>query len=81
MLNDWKIVKNADMPEEVWNFLKTERFFGMVIPKEYGGRGFSALAHSTVVLKIATRSISAAVNTMVPNSLGPGELLVTLWHR
>lgn len=77
MINDWQIVNNdRDMPKEVWDYLKKERFFGMVIPKEYGGMGFSALAHSTVVMKLATRSISVAVNTMVPNSLGPGELLV-----
>jgi acyl-CoA dehydrogenase len=77
MLNDWDIINvHKDMPEEVWNYLKTQRFFGMVIPKEYGGHGFSALLHSTVVVKIATRSLSAAVNTMVPNSLGPAELLV-----
>ncbi len=77
MLNDWEISNQRhDLPAEVWSYLKQERFFGMVIPKEYGGRGFSALMHSTVVVKIATRSISTAVNTMVPNSLGPGELLV-----
>lgn len=77
MVNDWNVVfKDYDMPKAAWDFLKKERFFGMVIPKEYGGLGFSALAHSTVVLKIATRCISAAVNTMVPNSLGPAELLL-----
>jgi acyl-CoA dehydrogenase len=77
MLDDWKILtQEHDMPQPVWEYLRKERFFGMVIPKDYGGRGFSALAHSTVVVKIATRSISAAVNTMVPNSLGPGELLL-----
>lgn len=77
MLSDWQIVyKDRNLPEKVWEFLKKEKFFGMVIPKEYGGRGFSALAHSTVVVKIATTSLSTAVNTMVPNSLGPGELLV-----
>lgn len=77
MLNDWQIVNNdRDMPEEVWNYLKKEKFFGMIIPKEYGGRAFSALGHSTTVMKIATRSFSAAVNTMVPNSLGPAELLL-----
>ncbi len=76
MINDWEIVnKEHDLPESVWNYLKKERFFGMIIPKEYGGLGFSALAHSTIVVKLATRSISTAVNTMVPNSLGPGELL------
>ena len=77
MLNDWEIVyENRDLPKPVWDYLKKERFFGMVIPKEYGGHGFSALAHSTVVVKIASRSISTAVNTMVPNSLGPAELLL-----
>lgn len=77
MLHDWDIVNNErDLPEKVWNYLKKERFFGLVIPKEYGGHGFSAFAHSTIVVKIATRSVSAAVNTMVPNSLGPAELLL-----
>ncbi len=76
MLDDWNIIfSERDLPEAVWQYLKNEKFFGMVIPKKYGGLGFSALLHSTVVTKIATRSISAAVNTMVPNSLGPAELL------
>lgn len=76
MLDDWQIVfENRDLSPDVWAFLKKEKFFGLVIPKEYGGLGFSALAHSTIITKIATRSISAAVNTMVPNSLGPAELL------
>jgi acyl-CoA dehydrogenase len=77
MINDWQVVfQDRDLSETVWNYLKNEKFFGMAIPKEYGGLGFSALAHSTVVMKIATRSMSAAVNTMVPNSLGPAELLI-----
>ncbi len=77
MVSDWTIVHELhDLPKDVWNYLKNERFFGMVIPKEYGGRGFSALAHSSVVAKLASHSGSLAVNTMVPNSLGPGELLV-----
>jgi acyl-CoA dehydrogenase len=77
MLDDWKVVhEDHDLPPAVWEYLKKERFFGMGIPKVYGGREFSALAHSTVVIKIATRSISAAVDTMVPNSLGPAELLL-----
>jgi acyl-CoA dehydrogenase len=77
MLSDWEIInKDKDLPQPVWDYLKKEKFFGMVIPKEYGGLGFSALAHSSVIIKIATRSISAAVNTMVPNSLGPAELLL-----
>lgn len=77
MLNDWDITfKDHDLSPDVWNYLKNEKFFGMVIPKQYGGLGFSALAHSTVVSKIASRSSSTAVTTMVPNSLGPGELLL-----
>lgn len=69
MLDDWDIVhKRKDLPPEVWQFIKEKGFLGMIIPKEYGGKGFSALAHSTVVTKIATRSGSAAVTVMVPNS-------------
>ncbi|MFM2589532.1 acyl-CoA dehydrogenase [Vibrio sp. TBV020] len=76
MLDDHKIVKeDRDLPEEVWQYLRKERFFSLIISKEYGGRQFSSLANSTIVTKIATRSISAAVSVMVPNSLGPGELL------
>ncbi|MBK7951913.1 MAG: acyl-CoA dehydrogenase [Deltaproteobacteria bacterium] len=76
MLDDWAVVQRGDLPEEVWTFLKRQRFFGMIIPEEFGGLGFSAQAHSRVVEKIASRSVTAAVTVMVPNSLGPGELLV-----
>lgn len=77
MLNDWEIVdRDRDLSKEVWEYLKKEKFFGMMIPKKYEGLGFSALAHSTIIVKIATRSMSTAVNTMVPNSLGPAELLL-----
>lgn len=77
MIDDWKIIdKENDLSPDVWDYLKREKFFGMAIPKSYGGLGFSALAHSTVVTKIATRSVSTAVTTMVPNSLGPAELLL-----
>jgi acyl-CoA dehydrogenase len=76
MLDDWKINRElGDMPPEVWDFMKSQKFFGMIIPKKYGGLGFSAYAHSEVVRKVSTRSITAAVTVMVPNSLGPGELL------
>lgn len=76
MLDDHKIVKHdRDLPKEVWDYLRKERFFSLIISKEYGGRQFSALANSTIVTRIATRSISTAVSVMVPNSLGPGELL------
>ncbi|MDP5253599.1 MULTISPECIES: acyl-CoA dehydrogenase [unclassified Vibrio] len=76
MLDDHQIIKHdRNLPEAVWQYLKQERFFSLIIPKEYGGRAFSALANSTIVSTIATKSISAAVTVMVPNSLGPGELL------
>ena len=75
MINEWDVSQTRDLPENVWAYLKDNGFFGLVIPKEYGGKGFSARAHSEVVLKIATRSGVAAVTTMVPNSLGPGELI------
>ena len=77
MLDDWRIQHEwRDLPPEVWAFIKTNHFFGMIIPKRYGGLGFSAQAHSAVVSKISTRSIAAAVTVMVPNSLGPAELLL-----
>ncbi len=76
MLDDWKISwELRDLPPEVWAFLKEHKFFGMIIPKSHGGLGFSATAHSEVVRKISTYSVTAAVTVMVPNSLGPGELL------
>ena len=75
-LDDWKIThQDLDLSPEIWQQLKQQGFFGMIIPKQYGGLGFSAIAHSEVVMKIASRSITAAVTVMVPNSLGPGELL------
>lgn len=77
MLDDWRITHELhDLPPEVWDFIKRERFFGMIIPQQYGGLEFSALAHSEVVSKIASRSITAAVTVMVPNSLGPAKLLL-----
>jgi acyl-CoA dehydrogenase len=76
MLDDWHINwELRDLPPQVWDFLKRRKFFAMIIPKEYGGLGFSAYAHSEIIRKISTRSICAAVTAMVPNSLGPGELL------
>ncbi|MEQ8260555.1 MAG: acyl-CoA dehydrogenase [Alcanivorax sp.] len=76
MLDEWKIYhEHKDLPEEVWDYLKTKGFFSLIIPKEYGGRDFSAYAQSRTMSKIATRSLTTAVTAMVPNSLGPGELL------
>ncbi|HMQ92638.1 MAG TPA: acyl-CoA dehydrogenase [Amaricoccus sp.] len=77
MLDDWRITwKWRDLPPEVWAFLGEHRFFGMIIPEEHGGLGFSAYAQSEVIRRISTRSVTAAVTVMVPNSLGPGELLL-----
>ena len=75
--DDWEIThERQDLPPRVWQFIKDKGFLGMIIPKRYGGMGFSALAHSAVVLKISTRSNAASVTVMVPNSLGPAELLL-----
>lgn len=77
MLNDWDINwTHGDLPPEVWAYIRQNGFFGMIIPKEYGGLGFSAYAHSEVVRRLSVRSVAAAVTVMVPNSLGPGELLM-----
>lgn len=77
MADDWQITHELqDLPPEVWQFIKDKGFFGMIIPKEYGGLEFSAQAHSDVVMKLASRSISLAVTVMVPNSLGPAKLLL-----
>ena len=77
MTNDWEVThENYDLSEEAWKFIKDKGFFAMIIPKEYGGLGYSALAHSEVVMKLGSRSGSTAVTVMVPNSLGPGKLLM-----
>jgi len=77
MIDDWEIThKRMDLSPEIWDFLKQHRFFGMIIPERYDGLEFSAHGHSSVVTKIAARSISAGVTVMVPNSLGPAELLM-----
>ncbi len=75
MLDDEQIAQDRDLPEAVWQYIKDERFLGMVIEKKYGGLGFSASAHAAVITQISTVSIPAAITVMVPNSLGPGELL------
>ncbi|MGR8948934.1 MAG: acyl-CoA dehydrogenase [Gammaproteobacteria bacterium] len=76
MVNDWEISRRGDLPPEVWAYIREEGFLGMIIPKSYGGKGFSARAHSRVIMKIASRCGTAAVSVMVPNSLGPAELLM-----
>jgi acyl-CoA dehydrogenase len=77
MCDDWQISHELnDLPPQVWQFIKDRGFLGMIIPKRYGGLGFSALAHSEVVMKLASRNPTACVSVMVPNSLGPAELLL-----
>jgi len=76
MTDDWEVFQQRDLPEKVWDFIKEKRFFGMIIPKSYGGLGFSAYGHSCVIEKLATRSQVLAITVMVPNSLGPAELLL-----
>ncbi|VAW90768.1 Acyl-coenzyme A dehydrogenase FadE [hydrothermal vent metagenome] len=77
MLNDWELnQRDYDLPEDVWRYIKDEGFLSLIIPKQYGGKDFSALAHSEIVMKVSTRSVAAAVTVMVPNSLGPGKLIL-----
>lgn len=76
MVSDWDISQRLDLPPAAWDYIKTQGFFGLIIPKEYGGKGFSAYAHSQIVMKLATRSGDLASTVMVPNSLGPAELLL-----
>jgi acyl-CoA dehydrogenase len=77
LVDDWKVTwETHDLPPEAWDLLKRAKFFGMIIPKAHGGLGFSAFGHSEVVRKLSTRSSAVAVTAMVPNSLGPGELIV-----
>lgn len=75
MLDDWEIVESRDLPKEVWDYMTKQGFLGLCIDKEYGGLAFSAYAHSCIVSKVASSSLSAAVSIMVPNSLGPAELV------
>lgn len=77
MINDWKITfEERQIPADIWDFLKKNRFFGIIIPEQFGGLGFSPSAHGQIVTKISTRSTCVGVTVMVPNSLGPGELLL-----
>ena len=76
MVSDWQIGQQMDLPAEAWAHIKEHGFFALIIPKEYGGKGFSAYAHSQVAMKLATRSGDLASTVMVPNSLGPAELLL-----
>lgn len=76
MVSDWDIGQRMDLPPEAWAHIKQHGFFALIIPKAFGGKGFSAFAHSQVAMKLATRSGDLASTVMVPNSLGPAELLL-----
>ena len=76
MTTDWEIFQARDLRPDVWQFIKDKKFFGMIIPKEYGGLGFTATAHSRVIEKLVSRSQVLAITIMVPNSLGPAELIL-----
>ncbi len=76
MIDSWKIWKERRLPDEVWNFIRKEKFLGMIIPKKYGGLEFSATAHSEVIRRVSSRNGTVATYIMVPNSLGPAELLI-----
>ena len=76
MLDDFAIDEAHDLPPAVWQYLRDNKFFGMIIPKANGGLGFGHFAHAAVVTRIATVNVACAVTVMVPNSLGPAELLL-----
>jgi acyl-CoA dehydrogenase len=77
MINDWEITHQlADLPESIWKFLKDEGFFGLIIPKQYGGKEFSNFAHSEILCKVYGISVTAGTTISVPNSLGPAELIL-----
>lgn len=76
MVDEWSVMQQGDLPEEAWSLIREHRLWGMIIPEEHGGLGFSAAAQSAVIVRLASRSITLAVTVMVPNSLGPAELLL-----
>lgn len=76
MVDPWELSKQRELPPEAWAFLKRERFFGLTIPQEHGGQAFSALACSTIFAKLASRSLPLSAVVLIPNSVGPAELLL-----
>lgn len=76
MIDDFELQNSQHIPQEILDYLGKQKFFSMIIPKKFGGLEFSPYANSTVVATIATKSGALAVTVMVPNSLGPGELLM-----
>jgi acyl-CoA dehydrogenase len=76
MASDWEIYRRKDLPPELWSYLKREGFLGLMIPKQYGGLGFTYLAYSAVMTKLASRSFIHTATVGVANSLGPAKLLL-----
>ena len=76
MLNNWDISRSMQVPDSVWNFIKANGFFGMIIPKQFGGKEFSAVMHARVISKVSSVCTAVATILSVPNSLGPAELLL-----
>ncbi len=76
MTNDWEVFQNRDFPPHVWEYMLKEKFFGLIIPEKFGGLGFSPLANSAIVAKLTSRCGPLSTTVMVPNSLGPAELLI-----
>ncbi|MQM37594.1 Acyl-coenzyme A dehydrogenase [wastewater metagenome] len=77
MVDDWAVThERLDLPPQAWEYIREQGFFGLIIPAAYGGKGFSAQAHSAVAMKLASRSGDLGSTVMVPNSLGPAELLL-----
>lgn len=75
MIDTWQTALDNDLSPEVWQYMKDKGFFGLEVPKEYGGLGFTSQAHSAIVMKVSSRNLSAGVTVGVPNSLGPAELI------
>jgi acyl-CoA dehydrogenase len=75
-VDPWRVSRDGELPEEIWEYLKAQGFFGLAIPEEHGGLGFSALGQSTVFARLASRSLGLSAVVLIPNSVGPGELLV-----
>lgn len=76
MVSDWDVFVKKDFNEDAWEYMRKEGFFGLIVPKKYGGHEFSATAHSAIVAKLGSRCGPLATTVMVPNSLGPAELLM-----
>jgi acyl-CoA dehydrogenase len=81
MVDEWELARTRELPPAVWAYLKEQRFFGLAIPEEHGGHGFSALALSTIFGELASRSLALSAIVLIPNSVGPGELLLAYGTR